>query len=165
MALSDLIIRQAKANGKTFHLPDCDGSPLRLAPHNSKWTFTLMCADAVEANLILSRPLHAGGAIGVQRSRVVGRFGIGRHPLVGANDLQMLLGLFEEPDHLQAHGQRPQGLDAGIADWPRNLLAPGIRRMTIQAETAGSRPAAWGVGIAEDDAASWRCYNQSDGDE
>lgn len=40
MALSDLIIRQSKANGKTFHLPDCDGLGLVVSPVGGKsWHF------------------------------------------------------------------------------------------------------------------------------
>ena len=32
MALSDLIIRQAKASGKTYNLPDTDGLGLVVSP-------------------------------------------------------------------------------------------------------------------------------------
>ncbi|WP_455550588.1 tyrosine-type recombinase/integrase [Brenneria goodwinii] len=40
MALSDLIIRQAKANGKTCYLPDCDGLGLVVSPVGGKsWHF------------------------------------------------------------------------------------------------------------------------------
>jgi len=62
--------------------------------------------------------LRAGRAVGQQGRSVVGGFGVGRYALVGADHAQMLLGLFEKLRHLQAHGygQRPQGLDAGVAD-------------------------------------------------
>ncbi|QTF06946.1 tyrosine-type recombinase/integrase [Brenneria izadpanahii] len=40
MALSDLIIRQVKANGKTCYLPDCDGLGLVVSPVGGKsWHF------------------------------------------------------------------------------------------------------------------------------
>ncbi|WP_335634602.1 Arm DNA-binding domain-containing protein [Brenneria goodwinii] len=40
MALSDLIIRQAKASGKTCYLPDCDGLGLVVSPVGGKsWHF------------------------------------------------------------------------------------------------------------------------------